>query len=159
VADYTPGYSFSGFQASSPAAPLPAPKLDAELGAIAAKLLDLRAMIKAIPIVTVVQQPTTTPSSGGTPGAGNSDGAVIISATQPTPPAGQAILWVQTGLGDDGTDFSFEVLGTVTATSGAGGDVVISPTQPTPAAGQKVLWIQTGLGDDGTDFSFTILQG
>jgi hypothetical protein len=67
VADYTPGYSFSGFQASSPAAPLPAPKLDAELGAIAAKLLDLRAMIEAIPIVTVVQQPTgyRQPGDGG----------------------------------------------------------------------------------------------
>lgn len=31
---YTPGYSFSGFQANSPTTPLPAPKLDAELANI-----------------------------------------------------------------------------------------------------------------------------
>jgi hypothetical protein len=37
MADYTPGYSFAGYQATSPGKPLPAPQLDAELGAIAAK--------------------------------------------------------------------------------------------------------------------------
>lgn len=42
---YAPGYSFSGFQASSPAKPLPGPSLDGELAAIAASLASVIAAL------------------------------------------------------------------------------------------------------------------
>ncbi|MCK1670405.1 hypothetical protein [Bradyrhizobium sp. 150] len=45
---YDPDYSFSGFQASSPATPLPATKLDAELSGISAAITDHAAAIENV---------------------------------------------------------------------------------------------------------------
>jgi hypothetical protein len=45
---YVPEYSFSGFQASSPATPLPATKLDAELSGISAAITDHAAAIENV---------------------------------------------------------------------------------------------------------------
>src|SRR6267143_592016 len=45
---YVVTYSFSGFQASSPTTPLPAPKVDAELANIAAAVAALIAAMKDV---------------------------------------------------------------------------------------------------------------